>query len=159
MAWTLADAKALKGLTVVDPDGEHVGKIVDVYFDRRTGEIEWAAVRTGLFGSKVSFVPIADAHPNPSGDIVVHVPKEKVKHAPRIEPGSVLTPEEERRLWEYYGLPDYDEWSREDRTQALGLPAETPPMTAAADGSAAVVAIRLRRLVVIEAGRPANVPR
>jgi hypothetical protein len=40
----------------------------------------------------VSFVPIADAHTNPAGVIVVHVTKDHVERAPRIESGDVRGP-------------------------------------------------------------------
>jgi sporulation protein YlmC with PRC-barrel domain len=139
MAWTLADATALRGLTVVDPEAERIGRLEDVYLDRRTGLAEWATVKTGLFGRHVTFVPIADAYMNPAADVVVHVDDELVKHAPRIEPGDVLTPAQERVLYEHYGRSDYDAWHGEDHTTALGLPAEEEP----ADGR------RLRRLIVV----------
>lgn len=159
MAWTLQDAKALKGLTVVDPNGERIGKIEDVYLDRHTGLASWATVRTGLFGSKVSFVPIGDARTNPAGDVVVSVTKEQVEHAPRMEPAEALGPDEERRLFEHYGLAGYDDFRGEDRTQQLGLPAEQPPMVATAGAGPPVVAIRLRRLIVVAApGDPTGVP-
>jgi len=149
MTWTLQDAKALKGATVLDPEGRHVGRIEDVYLDRHTGEVEWATVRTGLFGRKVSFAPIADAHPNPAGDVVVDVTKDQIQHAPRIEPDDVLTPEDERRLYAHYGRSDYDDWRGEDRTQDMeDLPAEPAPSPAVAGSGAAPVIVVLRRLVV-----------
>ena len=49
--------------TAVDPDGDKIGTIFDVYLDNDTDQPEWLAVNTGLFGSKVSFVPIAGADP------------------------------------------------------------------------------------------------
>ena len=137
MAWTLQDAAALHGLPVVDPEGERIGRIEDVYFDRATGRAEWATVKTALFGSQVNFIPIGDAHPNFVGDIVVHVPREEVRNAPRIEPGDALTPEQERELYEYYGV-DHGDWDGRDHTEALGLPPDQAP-----------AGTRLRRLVVV----------
>jgi hypothetical protein len=138
MAWTLADAAALRGLTVVDPEAERIGRLEDIYLDRMTGFAEWATVKTGLFGRRVSFVPIADAHTNPAADVVVHVDADQVKHAPHIEPGDVLTPDQERVLYEYYGRSDYDAWQGEDRTTELDLPEDEP-----VDGG------RLRRLIIV----------
>jgi hypothetical protein len=37
----------------------------------------------------------------------VHVDKELVRTAPRIEPGEELSPEDERRLYEHYGRSDH----------------------------------------------------
>jgi hypothetical protein len=52
-----------------------------------------------------------------------------------------LTPDQERRLWEYYGRSDYDEWEGEDRTTALDLPDDRP--------APAIVGVRLRRVIVV----------
>jgi hypothetical protein len=56
----------------------------------------------------------------------VRVPldKDKVKDAPRIDPDGALSPEDERTLWQRYGLSDCDEWQGEDRTRAPALPDE-----------------------------------
>src|SRR4028118_2323038 len=62
------------GSTAVGPDGKH-GTVGEVYLDDETGRPEWATVRTGLFGTKEAFVPLADATaprgapggPNPRG--------------------------------------------------------------------------------------------
>jgi uncharacterized protein (TIGR02271 family) len=116
---TLQDVENWRGRTLVDADGDKIGSIDDVYLDRQSGEPEWLAVKTGLLGRKVSFVPIRDA--GLSGDEVrVAHAKDKVKDAPNVDPDGELSPEEERRLYEHYGRPDYDEWSdtSEDRTEA-----------------------------------------
>ena len=60
---TQQDVRAWRGLNLVDRDGDKIGKIEDVYLDRSSGEPEWVAVKTGLFGTNVSFVPIGDASP------------------------------------------------------------------------------------------------
>jgi uncharacterized protein YrrD len=60
--------RSWRGKTMVDRDGDRVGTIDDIYADDRTGQPEWALVNTGLFGTRSTFVPIAQA--NPSGDDV-----------------------------------------------------------------------------------------
>ena len=50
-----------KGQKLVSQDGDKIGTIDEVYVDEQTGEPEWLAVSTGLFGSRVSFVPLAEA--------------------------------------------------------------------------------------------------
>jgi uncharacterized protein (TIGR02271 family) len=116
---TLQDIETWRGRTLVDRDGDKIGKVEDVYLDRRSGEPEWVAVKTGLFGSNVSFVPIHDAS-NAGDDLQVAYTKDQVKDAPNIDPDGELSPEEERRLYSHYGRGDYDEWSSdsEDRTEA-----------------------------------------
>jgi sporulation protein YlmC with PRC-barrel domain len=50
-----------RGQTMVDSDGGKIGKIDEIYLDSDTDQPEWALVNTGMFGTKSSFVPIADA--------------------------------------------------------------------------------------------------
>ena len=56
---------------MVDADGHKIGSIEEIYVDRQTGEPDWAAVKTGLFGTKHSYVPIADAEPTDDDKIRV----------------------------------------------------------------------------------------
>jgi uncharacterized protein YrrD len=45
---------------MVDPAGGKLGTITDICLDDDTGQPEWATVTTGLFGTKQTFVPLAD---------------------------------------------------------------------------------------------------
>ena len=108
---TIQDVQTWKGQTLFGPGDDKIGEIADVYLDRQTNEPEWLAVKTGLFGSNLSFVPIQDA--NTGGDgVTVPYDKAKVKDAPNVEADGELSPEEERRLYEHYGVSwgefDYD---------------------------------------------------
>jgi uncharacterized protein (TIGR02271 family) len=116
---TTQEITSWKGRTAVDRDGDKIGTIEEIYLDRRSGEPEWVAIKTGLFGSNVSFVPIADASPA-GDDIRVGFEKDRVKDAPNVEADGELSPEEERRLYEHYDR-DYGDWdeSSEDRTEGL----------------------------------------
>jgi uncharacterized protein (TIGR02271 family) len=94
-----------QGATMVDRDGDKIGTIESIYVDDQTGQPEWALVNTGLFGTKSSFVPLAQAAP--TGDQVqVPYQKQLVKDAPRIDPDQHLSESEEQQLWRHYGL-DY----------------------------------------------------
>jgi sporulation protein YlmC with PRC-barrel domain len=154
---TLEDVKTWRGMTIVDTAGDKIGTIEDIYLDRQTGEPEWASVKTGLFGLKSTFVPIADAELTGENQVRVPFQKEQVKDAPKVDADGELSPEEERRLYEYYGRSDYDEWRGDDRTAALGLPAERErrfQRPGEADMEAGrdmplVVGVRLRRYVVV----------
>jgi len=99
---TLQDVTAWRGRNLIDRDGDKIGSIEEVYVDRQSGEPEWLAVKTGLFGSKVSFAPIVEA--SPEGD-AVRVPYEKaqVKDSPNVESDGELSPEEESALYRHYG--------------------------------------------------------
>jgi uncharacterized protein (TIGR02271 family) len=116
---TMQDIETWRGRTLVDRDGDKIGKIEDIYLDRSSGEPEWVAVKTGMFGSNVSFVPIHDAD-TAGDDLRIAYEKDQVKNAPNIDPDGELSPEEERRLYQHYGRGDYDEWTgdSEDRTEA-----------------------------------------
>ncbi|MDK3258023.1 PRC and DUF2382 domain-containing protein [Blastococcus capsensis] len=93
---------AVIGSTAVGPDGK-LGKVGEVYLDDETGRPEWATVRTGLFGTKEAFVPLAGA--DMSGDeLRVPYDKDKLKNAPHIDSEGHLSPAEETELYRYYGL-------------------------------------------------------
>jgi hypothetical protein len=144
---------------MIDPDGDTIGTIEDIFLDRQTGEPAWAAVKTGLFGLKHTVVPIRDAQPTDDGKVRVPLQKEKVKDAPRIDPDGELSSDEERRLWEYYGLSDYDEWHGDDQTRALALPDEDEDRARqeaagesdGGNGAPRIVGVRLRRVVIVAA--------
>jgi uncharacterized protein (TIGR02271 family) len=104
-----------KGQKVVGIDGEKLGTIDEIYLDEDTGKPEWLAVSTGLFGSKVSFVPMAEAV-REDGQIRVPFDKDLVKDAPTAEADGALSQEEESRLYAHYGY-DYSE-----RRSDSGLP-------------------------------------
>jgi uncharacterized protein (TIGR02271 family) len=91
------------GKDVYDESGEKIGSASEVYLDDETGQPEWVTVRTGLFGTKESFVPLRDADLTDDG-VRVPVSKAQVKDAPRIDTDGHLSPQEEQELYRYYGL-------------------------------------------------------
>jgi uncharacterized protein (TIGR02271 family) len=116
-----------QGRTMLDRDGARIGTIDAIYLDDQTGQPEWALVTTGLFGTKASFVPLAQS--TPAGDDVrVPYDKQLVKDAPRIDPDGHLSQTEERRLWRHYGL-DYDPTTRRRTTDHDTLGQDTPEPT------------------------------
>jgi hypothetical protein len=114
----MPDIEAIRtweGRTLLDRDGGRIGTIDAIYLDDRTGQPEWAVVNTGLFGTKSSFVPLAQAFQS-DNDVLVTYDKQLVKDAPRVDPDQHLSEAEERQLWQHYGL-DYD---TVDRSVATG---------------------------------------
>jgi uncharacterized protein (TIGR02271 family) len=90
------------GSTAVGPEGK-LGTVGEVYLDDQTGRPEWVTVRTGLFGTKEAFVPLADA--TLSGDeLRLPYDKDKVKNSPHHDVEGHLSPSEEADLYRYYGL-------------------------------------------------------
>lgn len=108
MRMTHEEVHTWQGQTLCDNDDNKIGEIVDVYTDSASGEPEWLAVKTGWFGTKVSFVPIREASRH---DDRIRVPYDKalVKDAPHVDADGSLTPDEERRLYEHYSM-DFGDW-------------------------------------------------
>lgn len=105
----------LEGRDVIGADGEKVGTIADIYYDKETGQPEWALVTTGLFGMKHSFVPITQARFD--GDrLQVPFTKEQVKDAPRLDDDGELSEDEEAMLSRHYGI------SYSEEPSGTGLP-------------------------------------
>ncbi|GHH38974.1 PRC and DUF2382 domain-containing protein [Streptomyces candidus] len=93
----------LDGANVVDAEGNKVGAVQKVYRDDSTGDPEWVTVRTGLFGTKETFVPLAGATRTDNGLRVPHS-KDLIKDAPRIDVDGHLDRSEEGTLYRHYGL-------------------------------------------------------
>jgi uncharacterized protein (TIGR02271 family) len=104
------------GSTAHGADGK-LGTVGEVYLDDETGRPEWATIRTGLFGTKESFVPLADADLSGS-DLRLPYDKDKVKHAPQIDTDGHLSPTEEAELYRYYGTGTGTDARTETRTDA-----------------------------------------
>ncbi|MBJ7607995.1 MAG: YsnF/AvaK domain-containing protein [Candidatus Dormibacteraeota bacterium] len=97
------DHTQYEGTTVLDNQGNKVGKISEVYVDDQTQAPQWGLIHTGLFGTKQTFVPLVGA--TPEGD-QLRVPYEKsqINDAPRMEADGELSIEDEEELARYYGL-------------------------------------------------------
>jgi len=112
---TLQDVKTWRGQDVVGPDGSKIGTLDHIYLDRQTGEPTFGAVKTGLFGTNVSLVPLEGASGG-SGSVTVPYDKQKIKDAPNVDADAELSEAEEQRLYEYYGV-GYAAFEGEDRTR------------------------------------------
>lgn len=99
----VTEAYGFRGRTLIDRDGDRIGKIDDVYEDQHGGQAEWALVSTGLFGTKKTLVPLRDAHPV-GEDLRVPVPRDRVKNAPHVAADVELDQDDERRLFEHYNV-------------------------------------------------------
>jgi uncharacterized protein (TIGR02271 family) len=100
---TRNEIQRIIGSDVYDADGDKIGSAGQVYLDNETDNPEWVSVKTGLFGTKESFVPLDGA--SLSGDhLRVPFGKAQVKDAPRIDVDNELSPAQEDELYTYYGL-------------------------------------------------------
>jgi uncharacterized protein (TIGR02271 family) len=91
----------LIGSTAVDPDGDKLGKVGQVYLDEETGRPAWVTVSTGMFGTRQSFAPLYNAEVT-DGQVVLAVPKDLVKDAPSIEDDGHLDESETTALYQHY---------------------------------------------------------
>jgi len=113
----VTEAYDWRGRDIIDADGDKVGTLEELFRDEDTQEPEWAVVRTGMFGTKLSFVPIQGAEPR-GEDVQVLFSKAQIKDAPRIDDSDgQLSQDEEAQLYEHYGL-NYSEHHSDS-----GLPA------------------------------------
>jgi stress response protein YsnF len=104
---------------VYGSDGKKIGEARHVFLDDRSGTPEWATVRTGMFGSQETFVPIHDAR-LVEDHLEVPYAKTKIKDAPRVhaERGR-LSEEQEHELYRYYGV-DWDASWKQANDPAAG---------------------------------------
>ena len=107
--FTQEEAQNLTGATAYDQAGQKIGHVATVYRDEATGEPEWLTVKTGLFGKKETFVPLALARVRGEREVELAADKDTVTSAPKIDPEGQLSQAEEEQLFSYYGL-GYGEW-------------------------------------------------
>ena len=92
------------GKTLVDRDGQKIGKLQDVYVDVETDEPMFGTVKEGLLGRHLTFVPLAGLTLGPDA-LQMTVTREQVKSAPNIElHGDELSGADESALYHHYEL-------------------------------------------------------
>ena len=89
------------GRRAVDPQGNKIGSVGQVYLDDETGQPDWVTVNTGLFGTRENFVPLRGSRFE-GDDLVFPFEKDVVKDSPEIADTSHLDPDEEQELYAYY---------------------------------------------------------
>jgi uncharacterized protein (TIGR02271 family) len=99
----VSNPSALTGAPVRGSDGEKLGKIDAIYLDNATDAPEWAAVKSGLFGSHVSLVPLAQADWD-GETLTVPFDKQALTAAPHHDPDVAISAADEDALYRHYGL-------------------------------------------------------
>jgi uncharacterized protein (TIGR02271 family) len=101
---TIEQVSDVIGHTAYDRAHKKIGEVSQVFLDDETGQPEWMTVRTGLFGTKETFVPLEPAELR-GDEVVVPFEQEDIKDAPRVDTeAGHLPPAEEAQLYEYYGM-------------------------------------------------------
>ncbi|GGL55823.1 DUF2382 domain-containing protein [Planomonospora parontospora] len=118
---TLEQINTVIDQTVYDANGDKIGDVKHVYLDDATGRPEWLCVKTGLFGTKETFVP-TQAADVVSDHIEVSYDKDRIKHAPSVDvdAGGHLSAEEERELYRYYDIDWERSWQDANRPGESG---------------------------------------
>jgi hypothetical protein len=102
------DYASWPGRRVLDPAGESVGAVREIYLDRETHQPEWVLVEVD--GGDARFVPLADATIEEDAIRVAHH-RETVAAAPGMGTESRIDTQQERELYAHYGVPHSDKGS------------------------------------------------
>jgi len=149
-----------EGRTVVDSNGDKIGKVDDIYYDNDTHQPEWASVNTGLFGGRNTIVPLSAASPA-GDDIRVPFAKDHVKNAPNVGTDEDLSQDDEATLARHYGL-EYSE-ARSDSGLPQGTGRQAPSTDVGRDTSGPTTDDAMTRseeeLKVDKARRPSELVR
>ena len=105
------DFGAWAGRDVLAPDGDRLGAVDQIFLDEATGTPEWVLVS---LDDGAVFVPLAGATVE-ERSIRVGQDAERVHTAPRPDAGETLSVEDEKRLYEHYGL----DYSQEESSSVL----------------------------------------
>ncbi len=114
MELTMDQLEGMQGEAVYSSEGEKIGSVEEVFYDKQTNKPEWIGIGTGFLGTKRVFVPIEGASAGEDG-ITVPYPKDQVKDSPDID-GDEISQETEAELYSYYGL------AYSERRSDSGLP-------------------------------------
>jgi hypothetical protein len=121
-----------RGQQVLDPAGEQLGKLEEVYFDRSSGTPMLAAVKSGLLGRRSKLVPIDGASVGQDYVRVVH-DKATVDAAPEAAGDTAPDPETLDAVGAAYGLKFSERVELESSGEAEARRAEAEAARARAD--------------------------
>jgi len=119
----------LYGTDVTDPDGHKIGTLGNLWTDE-SGQPTWASVKTGLFGTKETLVPLHQAEVE--GDhLRVPYAKEQVKDAPNIDADAdePLLEQDIAPLYQHYSLTGTGTTDYETGSSSRGTGYETGTTT------------------------------
>lgn len=88
--------------SVLDRDGQQIGKVTDVVSDPITLEAEWLVVKLGRFAGE-HLVPLAAVDERADG-LAVRLPKQEIKSTPKVHDHLQPTARERDALYRHYGL-------------------------------------------------------
>jgi uncharacterized protein (TIGR02271 family) len=106
-AMTIDQLAEARGKPVYDADGDEIGQVDEIFYDRQSEQPEWLGIGTGFFGTKRVLVPMEGAELREDGFYVPYS-KDQVKESPDID-GDEISRETEQDLCAHYRLRYSDE--------------------------------------------------
>jgi len=90
---------------VVDADGKKVGSVEHFWLDTATNQLEFIAVKPGGFMAKSRVMPAANAQIDEANrQIRVPYTADQIKGAPHFDNDAEFHEDDERRVYDYYGI-------------------------------------------------------
>lgn len=114
---------------VVDAEGNKVGPVEHMWVDGATGRPEFLAVKSGSFLGSTHIVPVAGARID-EGRRQMRLPyrDDQIKNAPHFDKDAELSDDDERRVYDYYGLERSTAPSPSGLAAGAGMRREAPEM-------------------------------
>jgi len=109
----------LAGKELYGANNERLGKIAAVFESVEADQATFVRIHTGAFGDAHHFVPLDGGSLEPGG-VVVPYSKQLVHDAPQVRDDEELTPEEEQRLYDHYGIDGDTSEQQEDAVSPAG---------------------------------------
>lgn len=97
------DPNQWRGDHVVDPGGERIGRLAEIYYDSLNDAPIFLGVRIGRFRHRICFVPYGGTLFE-KGRVVVGYARSVVQGSPSIDTDEELPQPDEQHVFEYYGM-------------------------------------------------------
>ena len=95
-----------EGQTLLDREGEKIGRIEEIFLVEETGRPEWALVKVGRIKSHTTLVPLTSAQAAGDG-VKIGFEKDVVEDAPPIDAdGDEPSEQEVRAVYRHYGIDE-----------------------------------------------------
>jgi hypothetical protein len=102
------NAESWEGQTLLDREGEKIGRIEEIFLVEETGRPEWALVKLGKLKSHKTLVPLTSAQPVDDG-IRIGYGKDVVGDAPPVDHEDQPTEQEVSAVYGHYGIEMADD--------------------------------------------------
>jgi hypothetical protein len=92
------------GQEALDVEGDHVGKLDEVYYSTATGDAVFASIKSGLLGRRSSLAPLAGASVGRDYVRLAYTAKQIERAGSEVDVHENLGRDDARRLGELYGV-------------------------------------------------------